>query len=82
MKTPASGTDDIDWSLCTYEGAEREQLRVWSRLPLRAKLAAVEEMGELAERFLNDRKARNLPYFDPETGVLLENKPHELRGQS
>jgi hypothetical protein len=71
MKPPAVGTDGIDWSLCTYEGAEREQLRRWSQLPLRAKLEAVEEMGELAERFLNDRKARRLPYFDPYTAELI-----------
>lgn len=71
MKAAANNLEDIDWSLCTYAGAEREQLRIWSRLPLRAKLAAVEEMGDLAEKFLQDRKARGLPYFDPETGELV-----------
>ena len=62
----------IDWSLCTYEGAEREQLRQWSALSLREKLLAVEEMGDLAAKFLNDRKARGLPYFDPDTGRLMQ----------
>jgi len=61
----------IDWSLCTYAGAEREQLRRWSKLPLRAKLAAVEEMGDLAARFLAERQAKGLPYFDPQTGELV-----------
>jgi len=71
MNSPASNLKEVDWSLCTYAGAEREQLRRWSQLPLRAKLAAVEEMGNLAERFLQDRKARGLPYFDPHTGEMV-----------
>jgi hypothetical protein len=68
---PEKPAGAIDWSLCTYAGAEREQLRRWSKLPLRAKLAAVEEMGDLAERFLTERRARGLPYFDPQTGELV-----------
>ena len=71
MKTKPAAADDIDWSLCTYEGAEREQLRRWSALSLRAKLSAVEEMGDMAARFLADRRARRLPYFDPHTGELV-----------
>ncbi len=72
MKPPANNLEGVDWSLCTYAGAEREQLRQWSRLSLRAKLAAVEEMGDLAGRFLAYRKARGLPYFDPYTGELVK----------
>lgn len=71
MKAPAGNTDGIDWSLCTYAGAEREQLRRWSQLSLRAKLSAVEEMGDLAGKFLASRKASRLPYFDPDTGRLI-----------
>lgn len=42
---------DIDWTLTTWEGARREQLRRWANLPLERIITALEEMGELAERF-------------------------------
>lgn len=41
--------DPIDWSLCTPEGQQREQLRRWMNLPLLEKLYAVEQMGEYAQ---------------------------------
>ncbi len=40
----------IDWSLTTWEGARREQLRRWSELPLERIVAALEEMEDLANR--------------------------------
>jgi hypothetical protein len=40
----------IDWSLTTWEGAEREQLRRWAELTLEEIVRAQEEMQELAER--------------------------------
>lgn len=43
--------DDINWSLTTWEGSRREQIRRWSQLTLREILLAQEEMQELAERF-------------------------------
>lgn len=46
MNPNETGRQEIDWESCTFEGSEREQLRVWSRLPLRRKLMALEEMGE------------------------------------
>jgi hypothetical protein len=52
---------EIDWESCTFEGSEREQLRVWSQLPLRRKLMALEEMGDLARKMLEWRKSRGLP---------------------
>ena len=63
---------EIDWDSCTFEGSEREQLRVWSRLPLRQKLLALEEMGDMASETLAWRKARGLPYIDPATGELVK----------
>ena len=42
---------DIDWTLTTWEGARREQLRWWADLPLERIITALEEMGELAEQF-------------------------------
>ena len=43
--------DVIDWSLTTWEGARREQLRRWAKLSLREILLAQEEMQELANQF-------------------------------
>lgn len=39
---------NVDWSLATYDGARREQLRRWSRLSLREIVEALEEMQQLA----------------------------------
>lgn len=39
----------IDWSLATWEGAEREQLRRWAMLSLEEIVLAQEEMQRLAE---------------------------------
>jgi hypothetical protein len=45
-------SDDIDWSLTTWEGARREQMRRWSELPLERIILALEEMEELAKRLM------------------------------
>jgi hypothetical protein len=47
---PQSEEKPIDWSLSTWEGAEREQLRRWAGLSLEEILRAQEEMQSLAER--------------------------------
>ena len=44
---------EIDWSLTTWEGARREQLRRWAALPLERVIAALEEMEELTRKFAN-----------------------------
>jgi len=41
--------DIIDWSLTTWEGSRREQLRRWATLSLEEILLAQEEMQELAD---------------------------------
>jgi hypothetical protein len=43
--------DNIDWSLTSWEGSRRAQLRRWCALSLRQKLLALEEMTEIAEHF-------------------------------
>lgn len=43
--------DSIDWSLTSWEGSRRAQLRRWRTLSLRQKLLALEEMTEIAEHF-------------------------------
>lgn len=52
---------DIDWTLTTWEGSRRESLRRWRRLTLRAKLQAVEDMGDLANHFREQRLKRGQP---------------------
>ena len=46
---PETSADGIDWSLTTWEGARREQLRRWAALPLERIVLALEEMQELTE---------------------------------
>lgn len=42
--------DRIDWSVTTWEGSRREQIRRWRQLTVRERLEALDEMTELAER--------------------------------
>jgi len=42
-------SEDIDWSLTTWEGSRREQMRRWSKLTMDQILAAQEEMAALAD---------------------------------
>lgn len=54
-----SESEKIDWSLTTWEGSRREQLRRWAALPLESIVAAVEEMEEIGSAFKarsSDRK--------------------------
>ncbi len=63
---------DIDWTLTTWEGSRREQLRRARDLTLRERLQAVEDMAELSERL---RLARRVPpdrsVHRPERGASL-----------
>lgn len=63
--------DAIDWSICTPDGAERDQLRRWAALPLMSKLRALEEMCDHARATVAWRQREGLPYFDPDTGELV-----------
>lgn len=58
---PHPDDDAIDWSLTTWEGAEREQLRRWAALSLEEIVRAQEEMQELNERLASMRAPRNTP---------------------
>lgn len=55
------GTDAIDWSLTTWEGSRREQLRRWSVLSLREIIQAQEEMRGLSERLAKTRNSKADP---------------------
>jgi hypothetical protein len=50
-RSPMHSDDEgaIDWSLTTWEGAEREQLRRWACLSLEEIVRAQEEMQRLAD---------------------------------
>jgi hypothetical protein len=50
---------EIDWSLTTWEGARREQVRRWSKLPLAEIILALEEMQVIAARLSNPRRSGN-----------------------
>jgi hypothetical protein len=47
----------IDWSLTTWEGAEREQLRRWAQLSLEEIARAQEEMQNLTDRLSGKEEA-------------------------
>lgn len=51
----------IDWSLTTWDGTRREQLRRWAALTLEEILLAQEEMQELAEQFAPSPRSGNNP---------------------
>ena len=43
--------DGIDWSLTTWEGSRREQMRRGAALPLERIILAIEEMEEVSDQF-------------------------------
>lgn len=59
----APDVDGIDWSLTTWDGSRREQLRRWAELSLEEILRAQEEMADLNRRFAEMRVAGK--FFSP-----------------
>lgn len=59
--------DNVDWSLTTWEGSRRAELRDWMKLTLTEKWAAVEEMADFARETIESRRRQGLPYIDPYT---------------
>ena len=59
------GASEVDWTLCTFAGNRLRQHQAYLALPFRAKLAAIEEMGAVAEWFALRRLARGLPVHLP-----------------
>lgn len=51
--TVMTDEDEIDWSITTWEGSRREQVRRWRQLSVRQRLEALDEMTELAEQLAN-----------------------------
>ncbi len=52
--------DDIDWSLTTWEGSRRAQLRHALTLTLRERMEAVEGLAEVARRLQEMRAQGDL----------------------
>jgi len=48
--------EDFDWSLTTWQGSRREQMRRWAQLSLEEIITAQEEMEELAGALSKARK--------------------------
>ncbi|CAN5163650.1 hypothetical protein BH20VER2_BH20VER2_18140 [soil metagenome] len=63
--------NEIDWSLTTWEGSRRAQLRDWMKLTLTEKWQAVEDMADWARATIEERRERGLPYIDPYTGARV-----------
>lgn len=57
-----SSEAEIDWSMATFDGARREQLRRWAELPLIDILTALEEMETLAARLGDAQPAPTPPH--------------------
>lgn len=48
--------ESFDWSLTTWEGSRREQMRRWAELTLEEIIRAQEEMAELNQRFADPHR--------------------------
>ncbi len=46
--------DEIDWNLTTWEGAQKEQLKRWSKLSLEEIILAQEEMQKITAKLHKD----------------------------
>jgi hypothetical protein len=57
--------DSFDWSLTTWEGSRREQLRRWAQLTLEEIVQAQEEMADLSERFADMRRQAGSAHSAP-----------------
>lgn len=51
-------TDQVDWSLTTFEGNRRAQHLAFLALPFREKLLLIEQFGEVAEALARSRAVR------------------------
>jgi hypothetical protein len=54
-------TDPADWAAAGWEGHRRAQHREFQALPLREKLAIIEQLSETVAYFTEKRRARGLP---------------------
>lgn len=72
----------IDWSLTTWEGSRRAQLRRWCALTLRERLRAVEEMADLARHFAEMRAQGRFQDLSKTAGAGAAGAPRQQVGKS
>ena len=70
---------DIDWSLTTWEGSRREQLRHALSFTLRERLQAVEDMAEVAQRFKEMRETGKSSTARPAQSTSLTSETIAVR---
>ena len=70
---------DIDWSLTTWEGSRREQLRHALSFTLRERLQAVEDMAEVAQRFKEMRETGQSSTARPAQSTSLTSETIAVR---
>lgn len=58
--------DDPVWRLGTWEGNRRRQHEEFRGLPLREKIAVIEQLAEVTALFAARRRARGLAVSGPE----------------
>jgi len=63
--------DPVDWGLATWDGAKREALRRWAKLPLERVIAALEEMQELNDAL----RASDASVADPQHTAGVQESP-------
>lgn len=74
----SEGNRNIDWSVTTWEGSRRAQLRHALTLSLRERLEAVEGLGEVAGRFEQMHRERAFHALSSQSS----HGTHELTGES
>jgi len=75
-------TDSIDWSLTTWEGSRREQLRRWAALPLERIILAIEEMQEVSDQFRQTHEAHPSRASGSGQGAQPAGEAHAIRESS
>ncbi|MEM0896855.1 MAG: hypothetical protein AAGJ79_08200, partial [Verrucomicrobiota bacterium] len=68
--------ENTNWSSASWKGSRIENLRQWRQLSLNERFDAAEEIEVLAMHFLESRRKKGLPYFDPDSGELINPKPN------
>ena len=51
--------DDFDWSVASWEGSRRAQIRRWMSLTVRERLEMLEDMAHFARHMQALRRARS-----------------------
>jgi len=77
--------DKADWSLATWDGASREGMRRWAKLPLEHIIAALEEMQGLNESLhglpVHVKEARSASRIQQQQGDYKHGDDDETSGQ-